>query len=71
VNSMDLDIDNKIINTDKVETVAFADSTIFKPVETDQISGGILRQDVGKTARYDPGHKDADEFFYILSDEAD
>jgi hypothetical protein len=69
---MDLDIYNKIIHTDKAETVEFGDSTIFKPVETDPISGGILRQDVGKTAGYDdPGHKDADAFFYVLSGEAD
>jgi hypothetical protein len=62
---MDLDIYNKIINTDKADTVEFSDSTSFKTVETDQISGRILRQDVGKTAGYDPGHRDADEFFYV------
>ena len=49
----------------------FGDSEIYRAAQTDQLGCGILKLQPGKTARYDAGHQNADEIFYIVEGKAE
>ena len=55
------------LKTSETELIEFGDADLFIVGQTDMLAFGVIDVPVGKAAGYDPGHKNADEMFYIVT----